>query len=82
MKTMNCRQLGGACDQEFHAETFEEIAEMSKKHGMEMFQQSDEPHLKAMNEMQTLMQDPEAVKDWFENRKKQFDELPEIQIRK
>ena len=26
MKTMTCKQLGGACDLEFQAETFEEIA--------------------------------------------------------
>jgi hypothetical protein len=31
MKTMTCKQLGGACDQAFHAETFEEMAEKSKK---------------------------------------------------
>lgn len=35
MKTMTCNQLGGACDLEFHAITFEKIAEQSKKHGME-----------------------------------------------
>ena len=77
MKTMNCKQLGGACDKAFHADTFEEIAELSKKHGMEMFQKSDELHLKAMNEMQALMQKPEAMKEWFENKKKEFDALPE-----
>ena len=38
MKTMTCKQLGGACDLEFHANSFEAIAELSKKHGMEMFQ--------------------------------------------
>ena len=27
MKTMKCKELGGACDEEFQAETFEEIAE-------------------------------------------------------
>jgi len=77
MKTMSCKQLGGACNKEFHADTFEEIAEMSKKHGMEMFQKNDELHLNAMNEMQELMQKPEAMKDWFENMKKEFDALPE-----
>jgi hypothetical protein len=77
MKTMNCKQLGGACDKAFHADTFEEIAELSKKHGMEMLQKSDELHLKAMNEMQALMQKPEAMKEWFENKKKEFDALPE-----
>ncbi len=77
MKTMNCRQLGGACDKKFHADSFEEIAEMSKQHGMEMFQKGDEEHLKAMNEMKGLMQEPEAMKEWFENKKKEFDALPE-----
>ena len=77
MKTMNCKQLGGACDKEFHANSFEEIAEMSKQHGMQMFQKNDEAHLKAMNEMQALMQNPEAMKDWFENKKKEFEALPE-----
>jgi predicted small metal-binding protein len=77
MKTMNCKQLGGVCDKEFHANSFEEIAEISKQHGMEMFQKNDEAHLKVMNEMQDLMQKPEAMKDWFENKKKEFDKLPE-----
>ena len=44
---MTCNQLGGACNKEFQAETFEEIAEMSKQHGMEMFQSNDEAHLEA-----------------------------------
>jgi len=34
---MTCKQLGGACDVEFKADIFDEIAELSKKHGMEMF---------------------------------------------
>ncbi len=76
MKTMNCKQLGGACDKEFHANSFEEMAEMSKKHGMEMFQKGDEEHLKAMKEMQELMKTPEAMKDWFEKKRREFDALP------
>ena len=77
MKTMNCNQLGGACEKEFHANSFEDISEMSKQHGIEMFQKKDEAHLKAMNEMQELMQKPEVMKDWFESKKKEFDALPE-----
>jgi len=76
MKTMTCKQLGGACDKEFHANSFEEIAGMSKIHGMEMFQQQDQAHLKAISEIQKLMQKPDAMKDWFENMKKEFDSLP------
>lgn len=74
---MTCKQLGGACEKEFHANSFEEMAEMSKQHGTEMFQKKDKAHLKAMNEMQELMKKPEAMKDWFENKKKEFDALPE-----
>jgi len=77
MKTMTCKQLGGACDKEFRASSFEEIAEMSKQHGMEMFQIKDEPHLKAMDKMGEFMQKPEEMKAWFENKKKEFDDLPE-----
>lgn len=77
MKTMTCKQLGGACDFEFAANTFEEIADLSKKHGMEMFQEGDEQHLKAMNEMKELMQSPDSMNEWFENKRKEFDALPE-----
>ena len=74
---MNCKQLGGACEKEFQASTFEEITEMSKKHGMEMFQKKDAAHLEAMNKIQELMKDPEVMKDWFENKKREFEALPE-----
>ena len=55
MKTMTCQDQTGACDLEFHAETFDEIAEMSKKHRMEMFEQGDRAHLDAMGKMKALM---------------------------
>ena len=77
MKTMTCKQLGGACDRKFHATSFDEIAGMSKQHAMEMFQKKDAAHLKAMNEMQELMKKPEAMKEWFETKKKEFKTLPE-----
>ena len=77
MKTMTCKQLGGACDKEFHAETFEEIAEMSKQHGTEMFQQKDKAHLEAMNKMKELIQKPETKKQWMESKRKEFDSLSE-----
>ncbi|MFZ1808781.1 MAG: DUF1059 domain-containing protein [Cyclobacteriaceae bacterium] len=77
MKSMTCQQLGGACYKVFQASTFEQIAEMSKAHGMEMFQKKDEAHLKAMGEMQQLMQSPDAMKKWFDNKRKEFDALPD-----
>ena len=52
------------------------MAEMSKKHGMAMFQKGDEVHLKAMEEMKGLMSDPNAMKEWFEGKRKEFEALP------
>lgn len=78
MKTMTCRQLAGACDKEFHAETFEEMGEMSKKHAMEMAQMGDKAHIEKMEEMKNLaMNKPEAVKEWFKEKQKEFNGLPE-----
>lgn len=77
MKTMTCNQLGGACDKEFQAETFEEIAEMSKQHGIEMFQSNDAAHLEAANKMRELMQTPSAMELWFESKRKEFQALPD-----
>jgi len=79
MKKMNCKQLGGpqTCDHEFHAETFEEMAKQSMQHGMEMFQKGDEEHIKVMTEMKKQMGDPEAMKNYMDEKKKVLDSLPE-----
>ncbi len=77
MKTMSCKQLGGACDQTFSASTFEEMASLSKEHGKEMFKKNDVAHLEAMRSMQKLMETPNAMQDWFEEKRKAFDALPE-----
>ena len=79
MKTMTCRQLGGACDLEFHANTFEEMAEMSRKHATEMFQKGDEAHIKAMNDMRGQMKSPDAMNEWLESKRKEFNSLQEDQ---
>ena len=69
MKTMTCKQLGGACDKEFHAESWEEMVKISKRHGMKMAEVGDEDHIKVM----------EKMKEWIEKRQKEFDELPELE---
>ncbi|MBT8321285.1 MAG: DUF1059 domain-containing protein [Eudoraea sp.] len=77
MKTMTCEQLGGACDMEFRGNTFEEIMAQSKAHGREMFKQKDNAHLKAMQDMQALMQSPEVMQEWLEAKRRQFENLPD-----
>ncbi|MEZ2414452.1 DUF1059 domain-containing protein [Muriicola sp. E247] len=77
MKSMSCKQLGGACDIMFSGETFEDIAVQSKEHGMEMFQKGDIGHLKAMKTMKNRMQTTEDFNKWMEDKRKEFDALPE-----
>ena len=74
---MTCKQLGGACDLVFEADTFEEMAELSKQHGTAMFKVNDPAHMKAMGEMQELMKTPDAMQKWFMERKAEFDALPD-----
>lgn len=77
MKTMTCKQIGGACDKVFQAKTFDEMVELSKQHGMEMFQKQDPAHIQVMAEMMQLMQNPQEMENWFESKKKEFDSLPD-----
>ena len=42
-----------------------------------MFQKHDKDHLDAMNQIQKLMKKPEAMAEWFENKRKEFESLPE-----
>ena len=77
MKTMTCNQLGGACEQEFHAKSFEEMAEISKQHGTVIFNKRDPAHLAAMDDMPQLIQIPDAMTKWFEGKKQEFAALPE-----
>ena len=72
---MTCNQLGGACDLEFHAETFEEMAALSRQHGIEMYQKGDQPHLAAIGKMQELMKTPGAMNKWFAEKESEFDQL-------
>ena len=77
MKTMTCKQLGGACDETFQAETFEEMVTLSKTHGMQMFQQQDKAHLAVMAEMQAMMQKEGAMEEYFAGKRAEFDAWPD-----
>lgn len=74
---MTCKQLGGACDQNFSADSFDEIAMMVSKHAREKVQQGDAAHIEAMNEMRKSMTSPEAANAWMEDKRKAFNSLPD-----
>ena len=71
---MTCKQLAGACDLVFTANTFEEIATQSQQHGKEMFSADDGPHIAAMEQMMELMKSG-AMDAWIADRKADFDAL-------
>ena len=75
MKTMTCKQLGGACNQTFSANTFDETAMMVSKHAREMVQQGDAAHIEAMNEMRSRMTSPDATKAWMDEKRNAFNAL-------
>jgi hypothetical protein len=77
MKVMSCKQLGGACDLKFKANSFEEMAELSKKHGFDMYQKGDHAHIQAMNEMKEWMASKEKMSEWMDSKRKLFNDLPD-----
>jgi hypothetical protein len=79
MKTMTCKQLGGACNMPLRANTFDEIAMQASKHGREMVAQGDAAHIAALNEMRQSMTSPEAAQTWMSDKRKAFDAMPEDQ---
>ena len=79
MKMMTCKQLGGACDVEFRADSFEEMEALSKAHGMAMFEAGDAAHLEAMHKIRDLMTSPEAMRQWMAERRTAFEALPDME---
>lgn len=77
MKSMTCKQLGGACDLTFEAASFQEMAKLSQAHGKEMFMKGDSAHLEAMKKIQEIAKDPKAMADWMKAKEAEFDALPE-----
>jgi predicted small metal-binding protein len=73
MKIMTCKQLGGACEQTFSGNTFDEIAALVSAHAREKVQQGDHLHIQAMNEMRETMKSPEAIDTWMEEKRKAFE---------
>ncbi len=77
MKKMTCNQLGGACDTEFTAETFDELQEKVKAHGVEMFMKQDAAHMGAIQKMMAMMSNPEEMNKWMDEKRAEFDTLPD-----
>lgn len=73
MKSMTCKELGGACDVVFEAEKFEDISAQSKSHGQEMAKNNDAAHLEAMNQIMAKMSEG-TFDQWHSEVKAKFEQ--------
>jgi predicted small metal-binding protein len=77
MKTMTCRQLGGACDLALRGDTADEVIKAQDKHLREVVAAGDEAHESALKEMKGRWKRPVSGMRWYRKTKRDFAELPE-----
>lgn len=77
MKTMTCRQLGGACDIEHRAETADAVIKTNDRHLREAEKAGDASHQPARDAMKSRWRHPKKSLGWYQDVKKNFAELPE-----
>jgi len=77
MKTMTCKQLGGACDLEHHGATADEVIKSQDRHLKQVVSDGDSAHEAALNEMKGRWKRPVAGIGWYRQVKRDFAGLPE-----
>ena len=77
MKTMTCRQLGGACDLELRGDTADEVIKAQDRHLREAVAGGATAHEPALRDMKGRWKHPIKGMGWYKNTKKEFAELPE-----
>ena len=77
MKTMTCKQLGGACDLAHRGETADEIIQAQDKHLKEAVAGGDATHQEARDAMKGRWKNPIKGMGWYKATKKEFAALPE-----
>jgi predicted small metal-binding protein len=77
MKTMTCKQLGGACDLELRGDTADDVIKAQDKHLREAVSAGDPSHEDALKDMQGRWKHPIKGMGWYKETKKAFAELPE-----
>lgn len=77
MKTMTCRQLGGACDLQLQGKTADDVIKAQDRHLKDAVQGGDSAHEQAQRDMKNRWKHPIASMGWYRDTKKAFAELPE-----
>jgi len=76
MKTMTCRQLGGACDLVLDGSTADEIIKAQDRHLKESVAAGDATHASAAKEMKGRWKRPIAGMGWYRQVKRDYAALP------
>ena len=77
MKTMTCKQLGGACDLQLRGETADEVIKAQDKHLKDAVAAGDTTHEAALNDMKGRWKHPVKGMGWYKSTKREFADLPE-----
>jgi hypothetical protein len=77
MKTMTCKQLGGACELPLTGATADEVIKAQDKHLKEVVAAGDEAHKPALDAMKGRWKHPISGMGWYRNTKREFAALPE-----
>ena len=76
MKTMTCKQLGGACDLQLGGETADEVIKAQDKHLREAVAAGDATPIPALDAMKGRWKNPIKGMCWYKSTKKEYAALP------
>jgi Protein of unknown function (DUF1059) len=76
MKKLSCRDLGGPCEAELIADTFEEMGNKSRQHVVEQIQAGEEDHKVAADKMTEAS--PDQRKAMMAEFKRRFDAAQDV----
>ena len=72
MKSMTCRQLGGACDLQLRGDTADEIIKAQDRHLKEVVAGGDAAHVEALRAMKGRWRHPLKGMTWYKTVKQDF----------
>jgi predicted small metal-binding protein len=77
MKTMTCKQLGGACDLHLQGEDADAVIKAQDKHLRAAVAAGDPTHEPALSDMKGRWKHPIKGMGWYKDTKRAFAALPE-----
>jgi len=77
MKTMTCKEMGGACDFAHRGATADEVIKAQDKHLRDVVAAGDRQHEEALKAMKARWRHPISGMGWYKDTKRKFAELPD-----